>query len=166
MDQTRSAQRDRTVTEFRRGKDGATPGLFSDDMDEDEEEGSSPPGSSQGEREEDDELTRRRVIAEYARLKRIYELKGHLEIGWIDPDQLSWLEHESRQHLQQQQQQGEEDQVDPYWGADDEELEQLWLESQSQSQSQQSDVAMMDDGETDDFDEDVAFEEALARLPV
>ncbi len=132
-----------------------------------------------GEREEDDELTRRRIIAEYSRLKRIYELKGKMEIGWIDPDQLDWLESE----VKQQQQYGQEgdweeglDALDPYAGANDEELEELWREAQAASQQHngreaipgmmeedEDDQMMMDD---DDFsDGDAAFEEALARLP-
>lgn len=181
MDTARSVQRSERVSAFRKGADGFTRELFSDDMDEDDDASSnavpsSPPAMGQWageEREEDDELTRRRIIAEYSRLKRIYELKGHLEIGWIDPDQLSWLEGEMRQ----QQQQGEPESVaddggvyDPYWMADDEQLEQLWIESQQQHQQQQQHM-MEEDGQAsmmvDEFDQDDAgFEEALARLPV
>ncbi|CDW97464.1 hypothetical protein [Sporisorium scitamineum] len=130
MDKSRTLQRHQRITAFRKGADAFTPGgILSDDMDiEDEEPPASslppPPPRSSQEREEDDELTRHRIIAEYSRLKRIYELKGHLEIGWIDPDQLSWLEREMKQ-----QQQKEAEVVDPYWLADDEELEQLWVES-------------------------------------
>lgn len=155
--------------------DGATPGLFSDEMDEDDPP-SSPPSvlgadggdgggeCGEGEREEDDEMTRRRIIAEYSRLKRIYELKGHLEIGWIDPDQLSWLEQVSKREGEQEARCGEEDgMVDPYHNANDEELEQLWLESQQPSQGGGRDVEMQDDRE--DWD-DRDFEEALARLPM
>lgn len=197
MDQSRSLQRGAKVIAFRKGADGATPGLFSDEiMDEDDADdtlSSSPPpfGSSQGEdggeREEDNELTRRRIIAEYSRLKRIYELKGHLEIGWIDPDQLDWLESEVK-HQHQHQQYGQEEQeywdrgveaLDPYAGANDQELEELWREARTWSQQQSSgnqkgeamqmeddEQMMMDDGGSDGFgDSDAAFEEALARLP-
>lgn len=174
---------------FRRGKDGFTSGLFSDEMDVEEEEEdefnsspSSPPlfegeegeGEGEGEREEDNELTRRKIIAEYSRLKRIYELKGHLEIGWIDPDQLSWLENEAKQqHEEEHEHRGAEEVVDPYWGANDEQLEQLWIESMSQAQQIPQQGGGGDDGEImmdedvrDEWEEDTAFEEALARLPV
>ena len=98
-------------------------------------------------------------------------MKGHLEIGWIDPDQLSWLENEAKKEQESEGGWEGEEVGDPYWNANDEELEQLWLESQQQSQaSQQSDVSMMDeerygDEFGDDYD-DASFEEALARLPV
>ncbi|SPO22323.1 uncharacterized protein UTRI_01001 [Ustilago trichophora] len=191
MDHSRSIEREKKVYAFRRGKDGFTSGLFSDEMDvEEEEEFDSSPSSpplfegeeGAGEREEDNELTRRKIIAEYTRLKRIYELKGHLEIGWIDPDQLSWLENEAKQqHDEEHQHTGEEEVMDPYWGADDEQLEQLWIESMSQAQQiplQGGDcddgvggdagdgAMMMDEDVHDEWEEDAAFEEALARLPV
>ena len=84
MDQSRSKQRNAKMIGLRKGIDGGTPGFHSDEiMDEDTDSlpPSSPPPSfsdddeGQGEREEDDEMTRRRIIAEYSRLKRIYELK-------------------------------------------------------------------------------------------
>jgi hypothetical protein len=152
MNQTRTAQRNAQVRAFRTGIDGATPGLYSDEMDQDDDSApSSPPYPSDAEaREEDDELTRARILAEYARLKRIYELKGHLEIGWIDPDQLEWLEHETRY----------DELVHPLERADDEQLQQLWIESQQQ-QAHATDEAMHD---VDGFD-DPAFEQALAQLP-
>ncbi|SOV02596.1 uncharacterized protein UDID_02037 [Ustilago sp. UG-2017a] len=175
MGDSRTSQRNTKIMTFRKGVDGATPGLFSDEMDEDDPP-SSPPSvlgadggdgggeCGEGEREEDDEMTRRRIIAEYSRLKRIYELKGHLEIGWIDPDQLSWLEQVSKREGEQEARCGEEDgMVDPYHNANDEELEQLWLESQQPSQGGGRDVEMQDDRE--DWD-DRDFEEALARLPM
>uniref|UniRef100_V5EV80 Uncharacterized protein n=2 Tax=Kalmanozyma brasiliensis (strain GHG001) TaxID=1365824 RepID=V5EV80_KALBG len=153
MSQSRSIAREQQVSTFRTGTDAFTRGVLSDDMDvEDDDESlgipSSPPADD---REEDDELTRRRILAEYARLKRIYELKGQLEIGWIDPDQLSWLEEQVRV---------QEEDVDPHWAMADEQLEQLWLESQSQGGS--GDVEMRED----EFDDDREFEEALAMLPV
>lgn len=160
MDRSRAQHRQNQLLSFRRGADAYTPGVFSDEMEI--EDDSSPPPSpgleeEGGEKEEDNELTRRRIIAEYSRLKRIYELKGHLEIGWIDEEQLSWLESESKRE------EGEE--VDEWWAAGDEQLEQLWLESQTQQRGgQSSGDVKMDEGE-DDFD-DPAFEEALARLPV
>lgn len=147
MHQHSTASRQHQVNAFRKGADGATPGLFSDEMDEDDDSelGSSPPPSSQGEREEDDELTRRRILAEYARLKKIYELRGELEIGWIDPDQLSWLEQQSKEEVV----------GDPYWDVPDEVLEELWLESQSGRKEE----------EEEEWD-DAELEEALARLPI
>ncbi|SPO21514.1 uncharacterized protein UTRI_01001_B [Ustilago trichophora] len=186
MDDSRSMERQKRVCAFRRGKDGFTSGLFSDEMDVEDDEydsgASSPPGfqgeEDAREREEDNELTRRKIIAEYSRLKRIYELKGHLEIGWIDPDQLSWLENEAKQQQEEKQGGGWEGEevVDPYWGANDEQLEQLWIESMSQTQHlpQQAENGggvgdvemMMDQDGRDEWEEDAAFEEALARLPV
>lgn len=180
MDNSRAAQRHQRITAFRKGADAFTRGLFSDDMDVEDDDSmpasSSPPPMppSSQEREEDDELTRHRIIAEYSRLKRIYELKGHLEIGWIDPDQLSWLESEvkQQQHEQQHEQQQQQEDVDPYWLADDEQLEQLWIESLQLSQQQQqpggegaSEMVQDEQGRADEFD-DAAFEEELARLPV
>lgn len=172
METTRSVQRTERVSAFRKGADAFTRDLHSDDMDEDDLPSSSvgatssPPASSQASsqelREEDDELTRRRIIGEYSRLKRIYELKGHLEIGWIDPDHLDWLESE----IQQQQHASQEEHVhDPYLMADDETLEQLWIESQQQSQTpieqgQQHAIVV------DEFEDDASFEHALAMLPV
>lgn len=176
MHQERSVHRHNMVTKFRKGVDGATPALFSDDMDVDMDEEDSdalPPSSPpmqeferEGEeREEDNEMTRRMIIAEYQRLKRVYELKGELEIGWIEPDQLAWLEQQQAQAQAQangfQADEEGEEQVDPYWDADDEELEQLWLQSQQQPPPPQQDVYMMDD---DDFT-DPELDEALARLP-
>ena len=150
MHQSRSSARSQRVTAFRKGVDGATPGLFSDEMVMDQDDGStasSPPPQGEAQHE-DDELTRHRILAEYARLKRIYELKGELEIGWIDPDQLSWLESQvSREQA--------EDKVDPYWTANDEEFEQLWRESLASSQRR----------DEDEFD-DAELDEVLARLPV
>lgn len=122
-------------------------------MDQDDDDMSSPPPSSPP--EEDDEMTRRRVIAEYARLKRVYEAKGHAEIGWLDPDQLEWLESEMQGR--------EEQQVDPYWDATDDVLEELWRESMQSSQYGEGE---QDVGMPDEFDVDEEFEEALARLPV
>lgn len=94
-------------------------------------------------------MTRRRILAEYARLKRIYELKGELEIGWIDPDQLSWLEQQSNEELV----------GDPYWDVPDEVLEELWLESQ------QGERRTEEEEDEDEWD-DAELEEALARLPL
>ncbi|CBQ70767.1 conserved hypothetical protein [Sporisorium reilianum SRZ2] len=159
MDQSRTTHRQQRITAFRKGADAFTRGLFSDDMDVEDDElsgaaSSSPPPLPSQEREEDDELTRHRILAEYSRLKRIYELKGHLEIGWIDPDQLSWLENEVKQR---------DEEVDPYWLADDEQLEQLWVESVL-SQRERERVGA--DEAWDEFGGDAAFEEELARLPV
>lgn len=164
MTNSRASQRSSRISAFRKGADGATPGLFSDEMEEDDPP-SSPPSffGDQGEaegREEDDEMTRRRIIAEYSRLKKIYELKGHLEIGWIDPDQLSWLE-------QQEEAEGVEEVDDPWWNANDEELEALWLESQEPSQGLNGgDVDMGEERMEEEDWGDEEFEQALARLPV
>lgn len=197
MEQSRAAQRAERVLALRKGADAFTPGILSDDMDLDldgaDSTPSSPPpacfsneheqgqeeGEAEGgeEREEDDELTRRRILAEYSRLKRIYELKGHLEIGWIDPDQLSWLEAEMRHQDQApcEPQEAPNQVHDPYWLANDDELEQLWRESLSQpplvhtNAVDAPDASMMEDKAENEMHDDFydpAFEEALARLPV
>ncbi|GAC96886.1 hypothetical protein PHSY_004470 [Pseudozyma hubeiensis SY62] len=156
MDTSRSSARKQQIDGFRKGIHGGNRELFSDEMDQDDDDLSSPPPSSPP--EEDEELTRRQVIAEYARLKRVYEAKGHAEIGWLDPDQLEWLEREM-------QGREEEEVVDPYWDATDDVLEELWRESMQSSQyaaEEQEDVGMPDEFD----DEDEAFEEALAMLPV
>lgn len=138
-------------------------------MDDDQSTPSSPgPSSSQEAVEEDDELTRRKIIAEYSRLKRIYELKGQLEIGWMHPDHVAWLEDEIREHGPQLSQTSslvnDDDKdaalIDPLLNARDEELEQLWIHSQQQP------VQPRDENMADEYtDNDAAFEQALANLP-
>ena len=60
----------------------------------------------------------------------------------------------------------EEGVMDPYWEVGDEQLEQLWLESQATSQEVGcGDVRMEEDEAGDDGFDDPAFEEALASLP-
>lgn len=210
MNHSRAQQRQQKVLAFRKGADAFTSsnGILSDDIDVDmDEDGtdldhSSPPapslhynddddggggGEAGGVREEDDEMTRRKILAEYSRLKRISELKGHLEIGWIHPDHLDWLETEVEQEkrrMESSMQQGEQQMIDPYWQVDDQQLEQLWLDSLSpphsalpqqgsEWQQQAASMAMpmaMQQGKIedafDDDDDDVAFEQALAQLPV
>lgn len=139
MDQTRAEERTQRVTAFRKGQSEFTKGFFSDDAMDVEDEPSSPPPSSQ---DEDDELVRHKIIAEYSRLKRIYELKGQLEIGWMHPDHVAWLEDEIRQH--------DGAPIDPLLNAADDELEQLWQQSRDQLT----------------LDDDAAFEQALANLPI
>ncbi|PWZ03363.1 hypothetical protein BCV70DRAFT_197580 [Testicularia cyperi] len=189
MHQTQASAREARVQAFRKGQDAFTRGMFSDDMDieEDENTPSSPPMSptfsspdiEDGEREEDNELTRRKIIAEYSRLKRIYELKGHLEIGWIDPEQMAWLEQEAKL---QSERDGHDSVLsdtslhgrlpqDPLLWANDEDLEQLWLDSQQQPSHHppQSDDTLMhveqDPALATDYFSDDAFEQALADLP-
>lgn len=36
------------------------------------------------------------MTAEYRRMLREQELKGRMELGWLDPDEVAWLEEEMR----------------------------------------------------------------------
>lgn len=156
MDHTRSAARKQRVESFRKGQSEFTRGFFSDEAMEVEDDESAAP-SSPGP-DEDDELVRRKIIAEYSRLKRIYELKGHLEIGWLHPDQVAWLEEEMQQHhpsALNQESRATTAIPDPFLDANDEQLEQLWIHSQQQD-------TLLD---LEFNDTDAAFEQALANLP-
>ncbi|KAN0061088.1 hypothetical protein ACQY0O_006823 [Thecaphora frezii] len=44
--------------------------------------------------EEDEELIRRVMVAEYRRIKRAQEASGEREVGWLDPDEVAYLEEE------------------------------------------------------------------------
>ena len=46
--------------------------------------------------EMDEELIRRVMIAEYRRIKRQHEISGERELGWLEPDQVAYLEEEMR----------------------------------------------------------------------
>ncbi|SPO35592.1 uncharacterized protein PSFLO_01063 [Pseudozyma flocculosa] len=67
----------------------------SSDVDADMDEGGPAAGGSRW-WEDDEELIRRVMVAEYRRIKRAQEASGEREVGWLDPDEVAYLEEETR----------------------------------------------------------------------
>lgn len=74
---------------------------------------------------------RRIMTAEYRRMLKEQEEQGNLEVGWLDPDEVAWLEEEMRKEDQNGYEQTMEpppDMVD-----EDEELCEMYEHAQSQA---------------------------------
>jgi len=80
---------------------------------------------------EEEEAIRRIMTAEYRRMLKKQEEEGSLEVGWLGPDEVAWLEEEIRKEDQLEHEQSMEpppDMVD-----EDEELCDIFEHAQSQA---------------------------------
>ncbi|CAO1614222.1 unnamed protein product [Sympodiomycopsis kandeliae] len=152
---TREKKRSSAIARLRGGHHDGVFGGGGDSSDEDTR--SSPFNSSDlsssemegtmgsDEEDEDAELFRRVMLAEYKSILRSQEYSGQCELGWMNADEVAWLEDE----LQREQQEGVE-----YYDEEDE-LYQQYQHAQQQQQQQQQESEFDEQTAFGDVDDDV-----------